>query len=251
MLLDEYKNLSNTTVCLNTPFSFMSDNGAAPQNSCSNWPLQGGKHTLYEGGTKVPAFVYGLGLKPRIESIMFHITDWYPTILGAVDPIERDDRLDGVNHWEALKDENVPWPRSSIIFNIDDITKKNPEPIAVLRVIWQETGAWNGWYFPPEEKMSSHSRDDWDGFRWNGGKKKGWFPIHNTTRNGRIGATNLLLDLSKDPSEKVNLAHEYPEKVLELKNLIKENAERIKKVKDSKYGRTGSPHNGVWTTGWC
>jgi arylsulfatase B len=91
MLLDKYKNLSNTTVCLNKPFSFMSDNGAAPQNCGSNWPLRGGKHTLYEGGTKAPAFVYGLGLKPRIESRMFHITDWYPTILGAVNPIERDD----------------------------------------------------------------------------------------------------------------------------------------------------------------
>jgi phosphoglycerol transferase MdoB-like AlkP superfamily enzyme len=37
-----------------------------------------------------------------------------------------------------LKDENVPWPRSSIIYNIDDITKKNPEPIAVL-----QHGFWN------------------------------------------------------------------------------------------------------------
>jgi arylsulfatase A-like enzyme len=64
--------------------------------------------TLYEGGTKVPAFVSGLGLKPRIESRMFHIKDWYPTILGAVDPLEVDDRLDGVNQLEALKDETFP-----------------------------------------------------------------------------------------------------------------------------------------------
>ena len=89
---------------------------------------------------------------------MFHITDWYPTILGAVDPLETDDRLDGVNQWDALRDESVPWPRGSMIYNIDDITKKNPEPVAAIRVdnwkyIWRETGAWNGWFFPPEGKM--------------------------------------------------------------------------------------------------
>ena len=84
-----------------------------------------------------------------------------------------------------------------------------------------------------------------------GSKKKGWFPIHNTTKHGRIDVKDLLFDLSKDPSEKVDLAEKYPQKVLELKNLIKEHAKTIKKVKDSKYGRTGSPHNGVWTTGWC
>ena len=231
----------------------MSDNGASPPNSGSNWPLRGGKHTLYEGGTRVPAFISGLGLKPRTESRMFHITDWYPTILGAVDPLEHDENLDGINQWKALQDKSVPWPRHSIIYNIDDITKKTPNPVSAIRVdnwkyIWRETGAWNGWYFPPEDKMSSHSRDNWKGFVY---KKIGYFPKNNSTKKGRIQVRDQLFDLSKDPSEKNNLADKYPGKVLELKQIIKETARTTVKVKDSKYSRTGSSRGGVWATGWC
>ena len=237
----------------NTLFIFMSDNGASPPNSGSNWPLRGGKHTLYEGGTRVPAFISGLGLKPRTESRMFHITDWYPTILGAVDPLEHDENLDGINQWKALQDKSVPWPRHSIIYNIDDITKKTPNPVSAIRVdnwkyIWRETGAWNGWYFPPEDKMSSHSRDNWKGFVY---KKIGYFPKNNSTKKGRIQVRDQLFDLSKDPSEKNNLADKYPGKVLELKQIIKETARTTVKVKNSKYSRTGSSRGGVWATGWC
>ena len=251
------KALKRNRMFKNTLIIFMSDNGAPVHNSGSNWPLRGSKHTLFEGGTRVPAFVSGLGLKPRVESRMFHITDWYPTILGAVDPLENDEALDGVNQWEALKDANKPWPRSTILYNIDEITKKSPNPISAIRVhnwkyILKETGAWNGWYLPPEDKRSSHIEEGWDNLKWRDGKHKGWFPISNTNKTGRIKVEKLLFDLAKDPSEKINLAAKYPKKVLELEKKIRKLALTIKTVKASKYRRNaGSPHNGVWTTGWC
>ena len=237
----------------NTLIIFLSDNGAAPQNSGSNWPLRGGKHTLFEGGTRVPAFVWGLGLKPRVESRIFHITDWYPTILGLVDPLDQDLDLDGVNQWNALKNISAPWPRNSMIYNIDDITKSKPEPISAIRVddwkfIWKESGAWNGWYFPPEQKMSSHSRDAWDGLLH---RHTGYFPSRNSTGKKRQNVYNMLFDLSSDPSEKHNLASKYPEKVEELKAKLLKAAKTTQKVKSSRYERTGASRNGVWTTGWC
>ena len=37
---------------------FFSQNGGASYIAGSNWPLRGAKSTLWEGGTRVPAFVY-------------------------------------------------------------------------------------------------------------------------------------------------------------------------------------------------
>ncbi len=49
----------------------------------NNWPLRGGKHTLWEGGHRVSAFVWGKMLQKTgyTNSEMIHATDWFPTFL--------------------------------------------------------------------------------------------------------------------------------------------------------------------------
>ena len=135
----------------NTLMVFLSDNGAPVANSGSNWPLRGSKHTLFEGGTRVPAFVSGLGLEPRVESRLFHISDWLPTILTAVNPKNHMDNVDGMSHWKALVNKSSSWSRSEILYNIDNFRSDHETPISAIRVgdwkyIWREKGSWQGWY---------------------------------------------------------------------------------------------------------
>ncbi|KAH9488857.1 hypothetical protein Btru_059286 [Bulinus truncatus] len=65
---------------------FTSDNGGHPYMGGNNWPLRGGKSSIWEGGTRVPTFVYSqthLQRKTtRINQIM-HSVDWLPTLLEA------------------------------------------------------------------------------------------------------------------------------------------------------------------------
>jgi hypothetical protein len=69
----------------NTYFIFASDNGGCPTSGGRNAPLRGGKSTLFEGGTRVEAFFYSKKLDDSRKGAevngLFHVTDWFPTIL--------------------------------------------------------------------------------------------------------------------------------------------------------------------------
>ena len=56
--------LRRTDQYRDTVIVFMSDNGGADKGS--NWPLRGGKNSVWEGGTRTPAFVH----YPRSEQIL-------------------------------------------------------------------------------------------------------------------------------------------------------------------------------------
>lgn len=81
----------------NTIFIFSSDNGGE-KNITSNDPLRGGKSQLYEGGIRVPLIIQwpdkikagSLSHQPTIN------TDFYPTILHAVDGRNTDGK-DGIS----------------------------------------------------------------------------------------------------------------------------------------------------------
>ncbi len=109
--LEETKQRDNTLVI------FTSDNGGieslknayagkvgdSPLNS-ENDPLRGEKGTLYEGGTRVCAFVnWPLVLRPGKYRVPMHAVDWLPTVAAMIyRKPEEDPRWDGVNHWGGL-----------------------------------------------------------------------------------------------------------------------------------------------------
>ena len=78
----------------NTIIIFASDNGApSGQKGGSNHPLRGGKHAIWEGGTRVIGFIYippslynntnNNNIKSINYTYLMHSIDWYPTLMDA------------------------------------------------------------------------------------------------------------------------------------------------------------------------
>lgn len=112
----------------NTLIIFTSDNGGleslknayvgtvpdSPFNS-ENDPLRGQKNTLYEGGTRVCAFVNWPGkLKPAKVTAPLYVADWLPTLGGLTGFVPATDlKWDGLDRWKVLTGEDAaPAPRS-------------------------------------------------------------------------------------------------------------------------------------------
>nr|XP_002733876.1 PREDICTED: arylsulfatase B-like [Saccoglossus kowalevskii] len=103
----------------NTVFIFVSDNGAQFPTGGRNWPLRGGKGSVFEGGIRVVSFVTSplIERPQRSSNEMIHLTDWLPTLThlagGTVDDVE----LDGVNMWDTIS-KGSATPRKELLVQI-------------------------------------------------------------------------------------------------------------------------------------
>lgn len=88
--------------------AYVGDVGDSPLNS-ENDPLRGQKNTLYEGGTRVCAFVnWPTVLKPQKYDAPMHVADWMPTFASLVGfKLKTDLRWDGINQWPFLTGTTV------------------------------------------------------------------------------------------------------------------------------------------------
>lgn len=98
----------------NTIFVFTSDNGA--MSAGSSLPLRGHKHTIYDGGVRLPTAIHwpkgGLVGGKKWDGLCGAL-DMFPTLMamtGSTMPQTRP--LDGKNIWPALRDRN-PSPVES------------------------------------------------------------------------------------------------------------------------------------------
>ena len=145
-----------------TVFVFTADNGGPPYVANSNWPMRGGKWTMWEGGTHLAGFVHAptrLPAKPKNFTGLVHQADWVPTLVGAagaqVDPqgvaahrlrtghAHPDDLppIDGFDLWSFFADEvNVTGPRTSVLLNVD-VTNNDPNGTAPLN----DPHGWSGY----------------------------------------------------------------------------------------------------------
>lgn len=88
---------------------------------CDNGDLRGGKGELYEGGTRVPAFVRWPGRVPAGTVIQepVHIVDMLPTLAAAVGtPVGAQKPLDGMSVLPAWT-KGASTGRTEVVYNIE------------------------------------------------------------------------------------------------------------------------------------
>jgi arylsulfatase A-like enzyme len=97
----------------NTIVVFTSDNGATRDGS--NLPFRGGKHTLFEGGTRLPTVIHwpkGKLVSGKWDGLCGSL-EMFPTLMAMADlPMPTTRPLDGKNIWPALRN-NGPSPVES------------------------------------------------------------------------------------------------------------------------------------------
>jgi arylsulfatase B/arylsulfatase I/J len=88
----------------NTIVLFTSDNGGSnfPQSVNNNFPLRGGKRSIFEGGYRIVQFLSGGWFdnkapqqqqQPRKSDTVVFINDWAPTFLDMVGGLAAVDKL--------------------------------------------------------------------------------------------------------------------------------------------------------------
>jgi arylsulfatase A-like enzyme len=127
----------------NTLIVFHSDNGGTRDAKmtgeskvksvpCDNGPLNAGKGTLYEGGTRVPAFANWPGhIKAGEVLAVIHVVDMFPTLARlAGGSTAKSKPLDGQDVWPAIA-EGKPSGRDEVVYNVE------PFRAAVRRGDWK------------------------------------------------------------------------------------------------------------------
>lgn len=135
-----YNRLIDNDMINNTFIIFISDNGGCPFGGGKNGPYRGSKGSLFEGGIKTTSFIYNPLLNLEINQVyesnsliydkLFHISDWFPTILTLADidyvPKVHDqdglldhssNTLDGSDHVASWFDTTI-IPREAMLYNM-------------------------------------------------------------------------------------------------------------------------------------
>ncbi|XP_077534706.1 arylsulfatase J-like [Haemaphysalis longicornis] len=269
--LHEQNMLDNTIVV------FSSDNGGSPFGPLStrsyNWPLRGTKLSLWEGGNRVPAFVWSplLNKKRRVYKQLMHITDWLPTLYRAAGgyPDKLGGHLDGIDMWRHLS-QDLPSPRTQMLYNIDPVEKTAALRDRNHKIVLghQEDGQYDSRY-----KTTGNPRpyDDLDELTANStvarvlrsfyGVKDLNFPQdwrqRTTVDCGKEEEEDsnfvsdqppYLFDLAKDPCELINLASTHPKLVATLKMKLQRYAASAVPPGNLPPDENGYPenNNGTW-----
>jgi arylsulfatase A-like enzyme len=184
----------------NTIIIFMSDNGGFShppregQSNTQNYPLRGGKGSLYEGGVREPMIVCWPGVaKPASVNKQYTIIeDFYPTILEMADikNFKTVQKIDGQSIVPYLKNVSMVNNKRSLI-----------------------------WNFPNDWAGGNLGEDN----AWLTAIRQGDWKLIYFEKYGRLE----LYNLKKDIKEEHDLSKQFPQKTKEMATLL------TKKLKSS------------------
>lgn len=241
-------------------------------NGALNWPLRGGKHTLYQGGVKGTSFVwskalYGTSPANRSYTGLAHITDWLPTTLawmgltGSYTPAPGF-QLDGVDQSAAIQAASqlrdvsaLALPRSQVLLNVDCTCGGGASLVqGDWKLLLGDPGAPYGWD-PAVEGAAQMSSND---FSPSGGTAAPSSPCNQRWPPSPpvipglwplLNHTVALYNITADPQERSDVAAQYPAVVQQLTALIGSYAvEALYPVQNGTVDPAGSYllHNGSW-----
>ncbi|XP_046561882.1 arylsulfatase B-like [Haliotis rubra] len=220
----------------NTLILFTADNGGPIEWYANNWPLRGGKHTIWEGGTRGTSFIYGAGLKKTKTTYdgMIHAVDWKPTIVSAAGGTP-ETTIDGMSHWDSIR-YGLPSSRTEFIYNIDDFEFPD-EGHAGIRVgdyklILGYPGGPDGWHRP----MNRTEDDKYEQRVY----LKGDLPVQ-------------LFNIREDPTEHNDLAQQMPDMVAKLRARFEDYKKTMVPANFPDPDPASDPRKfgDVWSPGWC
>jgi arylsulfatase A-like enzyme len=215
----------------NTLVIVTTDNGGPSQvcgvQGSSNYPLRGGKCTVYQGGTTGDGILSGpalgklLGMDknnneaPRVYPHIFHAVDWLPTLAQMANAQPAGRPLDGVSHWKALQQQG-----NSVGANKEEVAAPPPREevfVGYAQFIDHED---YGWYGPA---IRWH---EWKLIQGTSGGPESESPdlpgTSTPARGGEPGEHYLLYNLNTDPSEQHDVSEGFPVLVQIMQQKLRE-----------------------------
>eukprot|EP01094_Clydonella_sp_ATCC50884_P017824 TRINITY_DN3186_c0_g1_i2.p1 TRINITY_DN3186_c0_g1~~TRINITY_DN3186_c0_g1_i2.p1 ORF type:complete len:374 (-),score=63.56 TRINITY_DN3186_c0_g1_i2:279-1400(-) len=217
LVRDSMEMLQKAGVWEDSVFVFLSDNGGypTPTQQGSNWPLRGGKATLFEGGIRTVAFVNNnrwIQKPGRTVDSLMHAVDWFTTLGnlgGARKPSNYS--IDGVDAWAHISGTNTSHPRSELLLNIDPGVNQTegqsiPATAGIIMDSWKLImGEQLYAFWWPERDTASVGDDAVDeSAMLRGGEEK------------QEKKQLYLFNIEEDPNETRNLAEARPDIVQKL-----------------------------------
>eukprot|EP00927_Polykrikos_kofoidii_P030229 TRINITY_DN26040_c0_g1_i1.p1 TRINITY_DN26040_c0_g1~~TRINITY_DN26040_c0_g1_i1.p1 ORF type:complete len:661 (+),score=73.21 TRINITY_DN26040_c0_g1_i1:98-1984(+) len=241
----------------NTIIVFSSDNGGATSTNgrkaddigSSNWPLRGGKHTLFEGGVRAAGFVWtgwwpsarqNSG-DPLYEHLMGSV-DWFPTLLEAagITHATLQKPLEGVSHWQALSGDSAQSvsPREDLFVAVTKDSLSSVDAAYAVR--------FKHWKLIRGKPCSRNNPFGWSGPHGSN--------LVDDSYPDYTDNTTLLFNLRLDPEERNNVVDMYPWVVNRMMKLLAPHMEREPTMTMSAMQLPavsnmifdGAPIDGVW-----